>query len=600
MSPEQARGRALDPRTDLFSFGVVLYEMVTGTQPFLGNSTVEVLEAILTKQPVAPVRLNPNVPPELERIIYKALEKDPKLRYAHAADMRTDLQRLRRDTSIVSSVDAVTKIQPTKKSSKLWIGIAAAVIAVLLAGVFWLGRKTKAPAQGATPSIAVLPFINMSSDKEQEYFSDGLSEQLLNDLAKTPGLRVIARTSSFQFKGKNEDLRVIGQKLDVANILEGSVRKEGNKVRITAQLIQASDGSHLWSDTYDRELNDVFAVQDDIARSVASALKVTLLGEKNNSTKTKNPEAYTAYLQGRYFYDRRSKDDLQKAIGYYEQALQLDPGYAPAWVGLAEVHLRQAATGHVPIVEGSQKARSEVDKALKFDPNLAEAHATLGFIKQYFEWDWEGARTSLQRALEIEPGNAIVIRRNANLAGTFGRFDEAIDLSHRALQLDPLSLSTYNNLAAQSHYADKPKEAEKAGRRVLELNPQYSYIHYRLGLIYLTQSNPQAALEEMNREPEPVWKGVGLALVYHALNKKEEANTALEQFIEKYQSVAAFQIAEIYAFRGEPDKAFEWLERAYQQRDGGLAQMKGDPMLRNIEKDPRYTAFLKKMKLPLD
>ena len=310
MSPEQARGKVLDSRTDLFSYGVVLYEMVTGTQPFVGSSTGEVLEAIFTKVPVSPVRLNPNIPVELERIIYKALEKDPNLRYRSAADIRTDLQRLKRDTlsSVPASAvarDTATKIHSAKKSRTLWVAVAAAVATIALLVVFWLGQKPKTAVQTTGPiSIAVLPFVNMSADKNQEYFSDGLSEQLLNDLAKTRGLRVIARTSSFQFKGKNEDLRVIGKKLDVANILEGSVRKEGNKVRITAQLIQTSDGSHLWSDTYDRELNDVFAVQDDIARSVAGALKVTLLGQTASSSKSQNAEAYNLYLQGRYFQDR--------------------------------------------------------------------------------------------------------------------------------------------------------------------------------------------------------------------------------------------------------------------------------------------------------
>ncbi len=290
----------------------------------------------------------------MERIIYKALEKDPNLRYQSAAEIRTDLQRLRRDSSVASSVASpsvekdTAKVHSTKKSSKLWIGIAAAVAVIVLLGVFWFGRKSKTSAQAGQISIAVLPFVNMSPDKNQEYFSDGLAEQLLNDLARTPGLRVIARTSSFQFKGKTEDLRVIGQKLDVANILEGSVRKEGNKVRITAQLIQTSDGSHLWSDTYDRELNDVFAVQDDIARSVADALKITLLGEKKSSVKSQNAEAYNAYLQGRYFLRRAgARRTLQKAIGYFEQSIQLDPDYAPAWVGLAGVHFRQIASGHI-------------------------------------------------------------------------------------------------------------------------------------------------------------------------------------------------------------------------------------------------------------
>ena len=606
MSPEQGRGRVLDQRTDLFSFGVVLYEMVTGTQPFVGQSTGEVLESIFSKQPTAPVRLNPNIPAELERIIYKALEKDRNLRYQSAAEIRTDLQRLRRDSSVASSVASTpvekdtAKIHSTKKISKLWIGIAAAVAVIVLLGVFWFGRKSKTSAQAGPISIAVLPFVNMSPDKNQEYFSDGLAEQLLNDLARTPGLRVIARTSSFQFKGKTEDLRVIGQKLDVANILEGSVRKEGNKVRITAQLIQTSDGSHLWSDTYDRELNDVFAVQDDIARSVSDALKITLLGEKPSFAKSQNAEAYNAYLQGRYFLDRRDKEALQKAIGYFEQSLQLDPDYAPAWVGLAAVHFRQISSGHLSIVEGQEKMRNEVENALRLDPNLAEAHSQLGRVKLNYDWDWAGADASFKKALELEPGNATAFRNAGVLAATLGRFDEAAELTRRAIELDPLNPGNYANLGTWHYFAGRMKEAESVYRKALELNPEFPAVHSRIGLIYLGQSNPQAALAEIETEKELLWRGQAVAIIAYAAGKKSEADTLLAEYIEDYQTTAAFQIAEIYAYRGEADKAFEWLERAYQLRDGGLPEMKGDPLLRNIEKDPRYTAFLKKMKLPLD
>jgi serine/threonine protein kinase/Tfp pilus assembly protein PilF len=532
MSPEQARGKVLDQRTDLFSFGVVLYEMVTGTQPFVGNSTGEVLEAIFTKQPLSPVRLNPNIPIELERIIYKALEKDPKLRYAHASDMQTDLQRLRRDS--ISGRSSVVQIPTVKtdQSKQKWIWIPLALI--LIAGIFWFTReRSKTPSVSPVaqqtpppktekPSIAVLPFVNMSPDKNQEYFSDGLSEQLLNDLARTPGLRVIARTSSFQFKGKTEDLRVIGQKLDVANILEGSVRKEGNKVRITAQLIQTSDGSHLWSDTYDRELNDVFAVQDDIARSVAGALKVTLLGEKKSPVKTQNTAAYTAYLQGRYFFDRSTKEDLEKAIHYYEQALQFDPEYAPAFVGLAAVRYRQAGNGHVSVAEGIQKARNEVNKALNLDPNLGEAHAQMGSINMAYDWDWAAADVSFKRALNLEPGNAVVLRRSALLASTLGKFDQAIELTQKSLQLDPLSLLASSNLALFYYYDGQLKEAESGFRKVLELRPDYPGTHCRLGLILLEQSNPQAALAAMQREKEAIWRDQGLALAYYAAVRKKK------------------------------------------------------------------------------
>jgi eukaryotic-like serine/threonine-protein kinase len=592
MSPEQARGKELDARSDLFSFGVVLYEMVTGKLPFDGYTTGQTLEAIFTKEPAAPVRLNPKVPAKLEEIIAKAMEKDRNLRYQSAAEMRTDLQRLRRGTGTAET--------QSSKKSRAWIFASAMIVVLLAAAMFYISRKPKPPAvtTGKT-AIAVLPFTNLSTDKEQEYFSDGLSEELLNVLAKNPRLQVTSRTSAFSFKGKETDIKTIAQKLNVTHVLEGSVRKAGNQLRITAQLIEVATDSHLWSQTYDRQMENIFAVQDEIAASVANALKATLEGVPSKAQQT-NPEAYNAYLQGRYFADRRTREDLEKAIGYYEQALRIDPNYARAWVELSGVHVNQVGSGLIPVDEGFGKARKEVQKALELNPDLAEAYAQMGFIKMVHDWDWTGADAALQKALELEPANADVVRRAANLAGTLGRFDEAITLDRRAIELDPLRITTYNNLGVRAYYAGRFDQAEQALRKVLELNPQHPSTHSFLNQIYLAQSKLAEALAEMKKEPEPVWRLHGLALAYHAAGKKKEAEDALAKFIEEYQNVAAFQVAEIYAYRGEIDKAFEWLERAYTQRDGGLSEIKGDPLLRNLERDPRYTAFLKKLKLPVD
>jgi eukaryotic-like serine/threonine-protein kinase len=620
MSPEQARGKELDARTDVFSFGVVLYEMVTGALPFAGKTTGEMLEAIFTKEPVAPVRLNPNVPTKLEEVIAKAMEKDRNLRYQHASDMRTDLQRLKRDTSVSSVVRAsspATEAASTAPargrdaratSKMLWIAIVAAAAFVILAGyVLYTRRESKvvetktavsSVATGKT-AIAVLPFTNLSADKDQEYFSDGLTEELLNVLAKNPKLQVTSRTSAFSFKGTKTDINTIAEKLKVTHVLEGSVRKAGDQLRITAQLIEVATDSHLWSETYDRKMANIFAVQDDIANSVAGALKMTLEGGKTPKAQEANPEAYNAYLQGRYFSGRGSKEDLEKAIAYFEQALQIDPNYARARVELSGVYSAQADYGYLPVDEGYAKARKEAEKALELDPNLAEAHSIMGWIKTTYDWDWTGADAAYKHALELEPGNADVVRGAAALAGTLGRFDEAIRLGRRTIELDPLRVATYNNLGNVAYYAGRLEEAEAAYRKALELNPQYPGEHERLGRIYLAQSKTEEALAEMQKEPEPAWRGQGLALTYHAAGKKKEADAALADYIKEYQNEAAFQIAEIYAYRGETDKAFEWLERAYKQRDGGLSGMKGDPLLRNIQKDPRYNAFLKKMKLPI-
>jgi len=606
MSPEQVLGKELDARTDLFSFGAVLYEMATSNLPFRGDTANAVFDAILHKAPVSPLRLNPDLPAMLEEVINKALEKDRNLRYQSASEMRTDLKRLKRDFESGLSPEVAAASQAlaerSRKARGRWkivfpAGVLVAVLAV--AAAFWLRRGGRGSA-GGTPSIAVLPFVDMSSEKNQEYFSDGLAEELLNDLAKIQGLRVAARTSSFQFKGKNEDLRTVGEKLNVGAILEGSVRKQGSRVRITAQLIKVGDGFHLWSETYDREMNDIFAVQDEIARSVAGSLKVALLGKKTAmpSAQGTNAEAYNAYLQGRYFAQRGNKENLEKAIGYYEQAIKLDPGYAPAWAGLAGARSGQVGRGYLPVEEGYRKAREAAERALALDANLAEAHAAMGSIKLVHDWDWAGADASYQRALALEPGNARVVRVTARLAGTLGRFEEAMALGRRSVELDPLSVPTRHNFGLDAYRAGRLEEAVAAFKKAMELNPEYPVLHSSLGGVYLAQAHPQEALAEMERETEPDFRLYGQALAYHALGRKKESDAALAEYVVKYQADSAFQIAELYAFRGEADRAFEWLERAYAQRDGGLVEMKGDPLLKSLERDPRYAAFLKKMRLP--
>lgn len=462
----------------------------------------------------------------------------------------------------------------------------------------WLerGRRSVAPtAQTARPSIAVLPFVNMSSDREQEYFSDGLAEELLNDLARIQELRVAAMTSSFQFKGKTGDLRTVGEKLNVSSILEGSVRKEGKKVRITAQLVKTADGFHLWSETYDRELNDVFAVQEDIARSVAASLKVTLLGgtKATPSAQSKNADAYNAYLQARYFAGRNGKENLEKAIGYLKQSSALDPDYAPAWVTLAGIRSEQADNGYEPSQEGYRKALEAAERALALDPNLAEAHAAVGRIKTYY-WDWSGADASFQQALALGPGNAKVIRSASLLARTEGRFDEALALARRAVELDPLSAGSHESLGECAFYADRLDEAVAAFKKVLALNPESIVVHQELGEVLVVQGHPQEALAEMEREPEAIWRMYGLALAYHALGRKKEADAALAELVKRFHADAPFQIAEVYAFRGESDRVFKWLERAYAQRDSGLMEVNGDPLLKDFRRDLRYAAFLKK------
>ncbi len=598
MSPEQLLNEKLDARTDIWAAGCVLYEMAIGRRPFLGSGPA-LTDAILHQPPAALSKLNHKVLPGLEAIVLKCLEKDPDLRYASARDLAVDLHRLASPSAMATATVPARRAH----TRRVLIGtVGVAVAAVVAAAAFWSwGLPRKVPQLSpTTPSIAVLPFADLSPEKDQEYFSDGLAEELLNALAKIPELRVTARTSSFRFKGKNEDLHVIGEKLNVATVLEGSVRKQGNRVRISAQLIKVSDGFHLWSETYDRELTDIFAVQEEIARSVAAALKVTLLGGKAPSSPGTGEEAYNAYLQGRYCYQRSSRENLAKAVAYYQQAIRLDPRYAPAWTGLAEARSRQADWGYLPVGEAYRKAREAVERALALDTNLADAHAAMGWINMVYEWDWAAADTSYQRALTLAPGNATVVYDTAALHFILGHVEEALKFYREAAEMDPLNSQIRVDLARAAYYAGRFDEAVDTLQKTLELDPERPYAHALLGRVYLAEGHPQRALMEIEREPDLPWRLQGLALAFHALARAKEADAALEELVANYNAEFAFQIAEAYAFRGDTDRAFDWLERAYLQRDAGLPQLKGHPLLESLEHDPRYAALLKKMRLPLN
>jgi TolB-like protein/Flp pilus assembly protein TadD len=499
-------------------------------------------------------------------------------------------------------------------------GLRGIRLALLLAGIsllaaapglvyYFVLRKPPVEATasaGTAASIAVLPLVNLSRDPDQEYFADGLAEEVLDLLAKVPGLHVAARTSAFSFKGKNDDARTIAGKLNVATLLEGSVRKAGDQVRITTQLISAADGYHLWSETYDRKLTDVFAVQDEIAKAVVAALKLKLLPGQAPTSKehrTANPEVYTQYLLGRQSFNRASMEGYRRAAQAYQKAIAIDPEFAPAWAGLAHAAYWIADGGDTPaeISDGQRRALAAAEKAVALAPDLAEAYVARGAIRSATKWDWQGAKADFERALALSPESADVYRDYAlYVLRPLGRLQEGIAASRKAAALDPLNGRSWTSLGSNLIFAGELREAHDALNRSLEVNPEQPFAPGWLSVLYLLERQPEAALKAAQRSSSAVFRLTGAAMAQHDLGHAREAEQALDELLAKYGHSGAYQIAGVYAWRGERDRAFEWLDRAFAQGDGGLTLIKVDPTLSGLRKDPRYASFLKKMNLPLD
>ncbi len=489
---------------------------------------------------------------------------------------------------------------------------AALIVTIaLLAGgllVFQMLRSksiSSAPSAASTvseKSIAVLPFLNESGDPGDEYFSDGLSEELIAALAQIDDLKVIGRSSSFRFKGKNEESRTIGEKLGVATLLEGTVRKQGERVRIVAELINAANGIELWTRTFNRELKDIFAVQEEIATAVASSLKVTLLGaDERSSTKpaTKSTEAHNAYLQGHFYFVRRNLEDYRKAVGFFDEAIRLDPDYALAYAERSEAWTWIGDLSNEKQKEAWATARSDAEKAVGIGPRLSEAHAALGWVRFFVEWKFGEGLAELRRARQLSPGNPTANDLLARVLVYLGHFQEAEELARQAIELDPLNFLARNNLARILYVEGKLDEAEASARKAAELQPTAASSHRWQVMIAILRGDGETALREAQMEPDSTYRRFVLALARYARGDRAAADAVLTELIAQDRNVAAYQIAQVYAWRGETEKAFEWLQIAFDNHDTGMLSLLIDPLFRGLHHDARFNSLLVKTGLPV-
>jgi TolB-like protein/Flp pilus assembly protein TadD len=499
----------------------------------------------------------------------------------------------------VGNATLPSKLQAVKKHRAhiRWAEVAIGLLVLgAIVAAFMIVSHRPSTSLTAIPekSIAVLPFVDMSAGKDQEYFSDGISEELLNLLAKIPQLQVTARTSSFSFKGKEVAIPEIARTLHVANVLEGSVRKAGNSVRITAQLIKAGTDTHLWSQTYDRKLDDIFAIQDEIAADVVKQLKVTLLGAAPKA-RTTDPEAYALYLQAKQLGQQFTAESFKQSDALYHKVLAIDPRYAPAWDGLARNLGNEVNQGLLPSKEGYANAREAATKALAIDPEYASAHSRLGWIAMYGDSDLAGAAQHVERALALEPADVNVLGDSSVLLQSLGRLDEALALEEAAVRRDPVNVTALFDLGLLQCMARRFDAAIASFHTVLSLAPGRGGAHANLGIAVMLKGDAQGALAEIEQETSEIWKMIGLPMAYHALGRKADSDAALAALIAKYEKDAPYNVASVYAYRGEGDKTFEWLDKAVEYGDGGISEIVTENLFDKIHADPRWLPFLRKI-----
>ncbi len=611
MSPEQVRGLPVDARSDIFSFGSVLYEMVTGRRAFAGKTSADAMAAILKESPPDPSESGKTIPLALARVITRCLEKSPDERFQSARDLTYALREIASTSASAVQMSGVAMVG-TRVGRGRVAAIAAGVIVLAAALLFALdvgGLRGRLGTRGkgtAIRSLAVLPLQNLSGDATQEYFADGMTEELIADLARISGLRVTSRTSVMSYRDTKKRLPEIARELGVDAVVEGSVSRADSKVRVTAQLIEAASDKHLWAQTYERDLHDVLALESEIAQAIARAGRLELTPpEISQLAKTRrvDPAAFEAYVKGRYFWNKRDGENLKKAIGFFQQALDVDPAYAVAYSGIADSYTQLGYLSLVAPREVFPKAREAAGKALELDASLAEPHASLAYEKFYFDWDWPGAEREFQRAIELNPNYATAHDWYAYLLTATGRLPEARAQIKRAHELDPLSVPIESDMGFLLHYSYEQDRAAEELRKALEMNPQYPPAHLFLGRVYQAKGLYEQAIAEYQatgplKEWVPTVAAIGY--VYGVMGKRREALQVLSNLEarSKKEYVTAYGVALVHAALGDKDRAFAWLEKGVEERTHWLVWLERDLRWEPIRSDSRFAALIKRVGFP--